>query len=207
MLVRSALTTRVALHCVDAAILDGGEPRRWLRLLATGQFRHMRLVGKSSEPVDSVRFAAPTANGSYWPGPARQSAGRRPPSTAAMRCISVLRRKRPFRFVKPPHDARFSPGGRRPKPAGRVFQSGRSQQQPTGRKLPFVTPRPCGRLSGRFEVGPASERRTAPVSHRPSRDIHQAQNLHCRTPGMLYRSRHSARLVLVLLTYLVGPAG
>ena len=68
VLVRSALTTRVALHCVDAAILDGGEPRRWLRLLATGQFRHMRLVGKSSEPVDSVRFAAPTANGSYWPG-------------------------------------------------------------------------------------------------------------------------------------------
>lgn len=44
------------------------------------------------------------------------------------------------------------------------FQSGRSQQQPTGRKLPFVTPR--GRLSGGFEVGSVSERRLAPVGHR-----------------------------------------
>ena len=94
--------------------------------------------------------------------------------------ISPSSRERPFRFVKPPHDARFSAGGRRPRAAGRVFQSGRSQQQPTGRKLPFVTPRPCGRLSGRFEVGPASERRTAPVSHRPIADIRWSLRLGIR---------------------------
>jgi hypothetical protein len=37
----------------------------------------------------------------------------------------------------------------------KLFQSGHSPQQLTLRKLPFVTPSRCGRLSGGFEVGPA----------------------------------------------------
>ncbi len=35
------------------------------------------------------------------------------------------------------------------------------------RKPPYVAPRRHGRLSGRFEVGPDSERTTAQVGHRP----------------------------------------
>jgi len=42
-----------------------------------------------------------------------------------------------------------------------LFQTSHSPQQPTRRKLPFVTPRRCGRLGGWFEVRLASERRIA----------------------------------------------
>lgn len=60
-----------------------------------------------------------------------------------------------------------APDGSRPAAVER-FQNGHSPQQPARGKMPFVTPRRCGRLSGRFEVGPVRERTLVPVGHRPS---------------------------------------
>jgi len=42
-----------------------------------------------------------------------------------------------------------------------LSQSGRSSQRPTCRKRPLVSSRRFGHLSGRFELGPVSERRAA----------------------------------------------